>query len=118
MQQGSGKYDRIVTRLDDVSDPRHPIPLYELQDVTLQSKKVTPADIIPENGTEIVWTRSDLQLLQDQDWFVYAMDFGDAERKHELRCQYEVSNYMPGPALLAGVGSLLIALLLLQASGM
>lgn len=114
VQQGSGKYDRVLTRLDDVSDPAHPIPLYEPHDVALQSKRVTPAGLIPENGTQIAWTLSDSQLLRDKGWLVYALDIGDAERRHELRCQYEVSDRLPGPALLAGVGSLLIALLLLQ----
>ena len=104
-------------RIDDVTDPLKPIPLFEPENASSAPHRagLQPPGAMAATRTAYWKTTPDRDKwkLGSRKWVVLPLELGDGARLHEVRCQYEGENVAWTPYLL-GAGMFLIGLLLLQ----
>ena len=114
MQRGSGQnsLDRVLIRIDDVTLPLNPIPLYEpKQEHRQQMKGFEP----PQGFRHLGWAHADPKYFVGQ--VRVRLQLGDPSRSHDLRCKYEGAAGPPLSAILLALGYLVIDCMVLQVSG-
>ena len=104
-------------RIDDVSDPLNPIPLFEPENGAFAPHRtgLKPPGAMAATRTAYWKTTPDRdkRKIGSREWVVLPLELGDGARLHEVRCQYEGESEAWTPHLL-GAGMFLIGLLLLQ----
>ena len=114
MQQGSGRdsMERVLIRIDDVTLPHNPIPLYEPdQERTQQMKGFEPPQGLRYLGWGQVYPKHFASQVQ------VSLQLGDPSRSHDLRCKYEGAAGLPLSAILLALGFLVIDCMVLQVNG-
>lgn len=119
-----GRMFDVVMRIDDVTDIRHPVTLYEPSSLNSSSTReglkpplmLTSKNSYPTFIPDSWKFREDIEDddVKSSKWLVTSLNLGDATRKHEVRCRYKEEHQFPKLAVILALGSLAICLLLLQ----
>lgn len=110
-----GSSDYITMRLDDVTHRDLPVPLYEPPGIEVSTKgPMLPPGMNKYQHSSLIWKASNRADLGKPHWSTHALKLGDDSRQYEIRCKYEHDIQIPWAAVLLGLGTTLIYVLLQQ----